>query len=87
MSNKKNVQNFRHNRRTGKAIETIADREKRYNNMLNLLDQKADEILAKRGTKNTAPAPSQSELDELARQNPETAEMLEKLFEIADKMK
>jgi hypothetical protein len=87
MSDIKKVRAFGKHRRTAKIKETLADKQRREDAFINRLDEIADEILSKRLSGQPLVVPTDAELNTLAIQNPETAEMLAMLFDVADKMK
>ena len=85
MSDVKKLKNYHRSRRTGKIIETLEQKQKRHDAFLRLLDEKADEVLA--GKHKNKPTPTDDELLEMRREKPEVGEVLDLIFEVAEKMK
>jgi hypothetical protein len=81
---KKTVDNYKRTRRTGKIIETLEQKQKRHDDFLRRLDEAADRVLSGRST---VTAPTEDELKEMRRQKPEVGEVLDALFDVADKLK
>lgn len=81
MSNRKTIENFK-SRRTTKIIETVADREKRQDNLLLTLNSIADDVLS--GRHKNIPVPTDEELDQLAISNPDIAALIGNLFYVVN---
>lgn len=81
MSDIKKIRDYRGNR-TKKIVETLAEKQRRHDDFLRKLDEAADRVLSGK-VKN---APTEDELKEMRRQKPEVGEVLDALFDVADRI-
>lgn len=76
------IRHFRHNRRTGKVIETLAQKQKRETEFLQKLDALADKVLSGQ----TSGSVTDDEIKEIERNAPEVVEMVNALMYVAERI-